>query len=386
MIFPLVIAARFLRSGKGQTILITLGIAIGVSVQIFIGLLIQGLQSSLIDKTIGSSPHITITSTEDNRLIQGWESYMDVIRSADSRISNISAAADGAAFVKTANKNEPVLLRSLQLDKANAIYKIKESLYEGNMPDKANQILMGKELKNILGVKKGDRVKLFTPAGKTVELEITGFYDLKVTAVNKSWLISNLKSSQKAFGFGTSITSIEMQVKEVFKADEIAVNISNALAGARVKVEDWKTQNQQLLSGLNGQSVSSYMIQVFVLIAVILGIASVLAISVIQKSRQIGILKAMGIKDRTARLIFLYQGLILGLIGSLAGIALGLGLCIMFTKFALNPDGTPVVPLYINYPFIGLSGGIALISAMTASLIPARKSAKLNPIEVIRNG
>ena len=86
----------------------------------------------------------------------------------------------------------------------------------------------------------------------------------------------------------------------------------------------------------------------------VLGIASVLAITVIQKSRQIGILKAMGIKNRSASLIFLFEGLLLGIMGAILGVALGLGLGYMFTKFALNPDGTPVIELYIDYGFIGL--------------------------------
>ena len=128
------------------------------------------------------------------------------------------------------------------------------------------------------------------------------------------------------------------------------------------------------------------MIQVFVLIAVVLGIASVLAITVLQKSKQIGILKAMGIKDSTSSLIFLFQGLLLGVLGGILGVLLGLGLSFSFTRFALNPDGTPVVPLYIDYGFIALSALIALASSTFAALIPARRSSKLNPIEVIRNG
>ena len=127
------------------------------------------------------------------------------------------------------------------------------------------------------------------------------------------------------------------------------------------------------------------MIQVFVMISVLLGIASVLAITVVQKSKQIGILKAMGIKDKTASLIFLFQGLLLGIAGGILGVALGLGLAFVFTKFAVNSDGTPVVPLYIDYKFILLSALIAVGASTLAALIPARKSLKLNPIEVIRN-
>ncbi len=128
------------------------------------------------------------------------------------------------------------------------------------------------------------------------------------------------------------------------------------------------------------------MIQVFVLVSVILGIASVLAISVSQKSRQLGILKAMGIRDRVASLIFLLQGFILGIFGAIVGVGFGLGLAYAFTKFAVNPDGTPVIELFIDPQFIIISALIALLSATLAALIPARSSSRLSPIEVIRNG
>ena len=149
---------------------------------------------------------------------------------------------------------------------------------------------------------------------------------------------------------------------------------------------DWKAQNAELLSGLNGQSVSTIMIQIFVLISVVLGIASTLAITVLQKSRQIGILKAMGINDSNASLIFIFQGLILGIFGGLLGMALGYGLLQSFTTFAKAADGTPIIPIEFDIPFILASGSIAVFSALLASFIPARKSKKLSPIEVIRNG
>lgn len=127
------------------------------------------------------------------------------------------------------------------------------------------------------------------------------------------------------------------------------------------------------------------MIQVFVMISVLLGIASILAITVVQKSKQIGILKAMGIKDKDSSLIFLFRGLLLGVLGAILGVALGLLLAFTFTKFALNPDGTPVVPLFIDPMFITFSAVIAVAASVIAALIPARNSSKLSPIEVIRN-
>lgn len=388
MRFAFKIAARFLKSNKGQTMLIALGIAIGVSVQVFIGSLITGLQKSLINKTVGNSSQITLVSNKDHRTIDDWKTKIDNIKLSDSRIKYISPAADSSAFIKYKDKTDPILLRGFQFKAANNIYNIKDKIYEGKQPVKDNEALIGKELSKNLNIKVGDSFEVITPSGNKAELLVTGLYDLKVANINNSWVLTNLYTSQNLFSLGSSITSIEMKLdeKDIFNADLIAGNINNKLSDSSVKVENWKSQNEELLSGLKGQSSSSIMIQVFVLIAVVLGIASVLAITVLQKSKQIGILKAMGIKDRVASMIFLSEGFILGIIGALLGVGLGIVLSISFTKFALNPDGTPVVPLYINYKFIALSGFIALASATLAALIPARRSSKLNPIEVIKNG
>jgi len=209
-------------------------------------------------------------------------------------------------------------------------------------------------------------------------------FDLSVASLNKSWVITTLGTAQSMFSMGDKVTGIDMQVDDVFAADTLGTSIRGIL-GSDLKVDNWKDQNAQLLSGLSGQSVSSLMIQVFVMISVLLGIASILAITVVQKSKQIGILKAMGIKDSTASLIFLFQGLLLGIGGAILGVILGLLLAFVFTKFALNPDGTPVVPLYVDYRFIAISALIAVGASTLAALIPARKSSKLDPIEVIRN-
>lgn len=379
------IATRFLKSSKGQTALIVLGIAVGVSVQIFIGSLIQGLQKSLVNKTIGNSPQITISFDTADKTISNYLVTINQIKNTEDRVKNISVSSDVPALVKENAENYSVLIRGMNLEDSDKIYHIKNRIYEGREPSSNLEVMIGKELKEELGAKLGDELQIVTNSGEINTLTITGFYDLNVASLNKSWLITTLETTQKISSQEGKITGIEMQVTEIFKADEIAANIQSLL-GNNYQVDNWKAENAELLSGLNGQSISSIMIQVFVLIAVALAIASVLAISVIQKSKQIGILKAMGIKDKTASLIFLFQGLILGIMGAILGVILGLLLGVAFTKFAVNADGTPVVDLYISYSFMGLSALIAIASATIASLIPARRSSKLNPMEVIRNG
>ncbi|PXF34104.1 permease, partial [Mesotoga sp. SC_NapDC] len=198
--------------------------------------------------------------------------------------------------------------------------------------------------------------------------------------------ISTIGTAQSVGKLGDAVTLIEMQVSDVFRADENASAILERLSRSALLVTDWKSQNEDLLSGLNGQSVSSIMIQVFVIIAVSLGIASVLAVTVVQKSRQIGILKAMGLKDSTTSFVFLFQGLALGIVGAVVGIAFGILLIIMFSTFAVGTDGEPIIRISLSYGFVMLSALIAIGASTIAAMVPARRSSKLSPVEVIRNG
>lgn len=377
MKFAFSVAKRFLGYNKGQTIMIMVGIAIGVSVQIFIGLLITGLQESLIDKTVGSTPHITITQ-EDEMSFYDFEINNDAFTAVVYQV-------DGPVFALNGEDDASVLLRGLSSD-GDKLYKLSDKLVEGRMPTIKNEVIIGLGLKDKLNVKLNEELTLRTISNQTVDVKVVGIVDLKVDSINNSWVLSTLPTAQSLFEIDDEITSIAIQVDDVFAADSLAEEIKANLPVTDLKVINWKEQNEDLLSGLNGQSISSIMIQVFVLVSVVLGIASVLAITVLQKSKQIGILKAMGIPDNTASLIFLFQGLILGFYGAVLGVLFGLGLILSFTTFARNPDGSALIPINFDITFILFSGSIAILSALIASFIPAARSKKLSPIEVIRNG
>ncbi|MDR7869386.1 MAG: ABC transporter permease [Tissierellaceae bacterium] len=379
------IATRFLKSSKGQTALIVIGIAIGVSVQIFIGSLIDGLQLSLIDKTIGSSSHITIQPSGRENYFEDNDGVASKLRE-DDRFSAVSKSLDASGFVLQDEETYPVLMRGFEFENANDIYKFDEKLIEGNLPSSSMEILLGKNLVEELGIKLGENISFLTPDGRYLEPKLVGIFDLKVASLNKTWSISTIENVGEIFEKEGSLSTIETQIEEVFDADIIAEGLDSYLQEFNLESSNWKVQNEELLSGLAGQSASSIMIQVFVLLAVLLGIASVLAISVVQKSRQIGILKAMGIKDKDASLIFLFQGLLLGVIGAIIGTGLGITFSFIFSTFVKNPDGTSLVPFYLDIKFVSISVVIAIASSTIAALIPARKSSKLNPIEVIKNG
>lgn len=387
MKLALQIAIRFLKSSKLQTLTIILGIAVGVSVQIFIGALIGGLQKGLIDTAIGNSSQVTIQHEQSGFLIDDYQMILPTVAEADSNIRIVSPAVDGAGAAVVGAKTQPILLRGFDYQMANDIYQFDEKLVSGNLPNGMNQVAIGRDLAQTLSLGLNETMDIQIPLIGLQTMRVVGIYDFGSVQVNRSWIITTLASAQTALAINTNqVTSIEMQVKQVYEADKTAERVINTLSNPNLMVDNWKALNADLLSGLQGQSTSSLMIQVFVMISVVLGIASVLAITVMQKSKQIGILKAMGLQDKDASYVFLFEGGILGFFGAIMGVLLGLALAFAFSTFAKGADGKPIIDLYIDYGFVALSALIATLASILAALIPARKSSKLSIIEVIRNG
>ena len=269
---------------------------------------------------------------------------------------------------------------------ADEIYGFTDSLYSGKIPGGNNEIIIGRELQEEYVYSLGDELQISIPGDKTVTCLITGFFDLGVQQLNRSWIITDIETAQDLFGYGDAVTDIEIHVTDYFDADSLAASITTMMDNPALKVSNWKDENEQLLSGLQGQSISSLMIQIFIVVSVVIAISAILAITVFQKSRQLGILKAMGIKDRSASLIFIYEGLIIGLIGSISGVILGVGLLYGFDAGTSQPGSPSLIDLYIDPWFIVLSWGIAVLASVIAALVPARRSLRLNPIDVIREG
>jgi lipoprotein-releasing system permease protein len=402
------IAWRFLMSAKKQTIVIVLGIAVGVSVQVFIGSLISGLQKDLVDTAIGSTSQLTIQSDIDRDVaisdtvsisipVITDELLADEVRAYSDVFDSVTETLSVIGFVEKEGIEKQVLFRGLDLENAEGIYKFEseEKIVFGRVPAADDEIMLG--LGFLTEYEEND-IDLFDENNPiTIEItrqgsseidvfKVVGFFDLGVQALNNSWGVGTLGGAREIYGTDAYIiSSIEMQLTDPFLAEQLALELDNGL-DSTYTTSNWMVEQASLLSGLQGQSISSLMIQVFVIIAVVLGIASTLAITVIQKSKQIGILKAMGLTDRDASFVFLFEGTILGIFGAIAGVLLGVGLSVSFVTFAIDATtGDPVVPLFISPSFIALSAGIALFASILSAFFPALRSSKMTVIEVIRN-
>lgn len=384
MFASLRIAWRFLKDSKAQTMIIILGIAIGVSVQIFIGLLSKGLETTLLNKFIGNSPHITVYFAKGG--IEDWQSKKSKIKAVSKDIDVVAPVAEQQAFIKLTDIKEPARIRGFIPEDLNKLYGIKSKVYEGKMIENNGQALIGRELKERLDLKLGDKLSIVTIDKKNIELTIVGFYDLESAGLNRFWIFTDLKTAQDLVGFGDKVTSIEIGIVNPYLADSLSKKVSSSLNDKDLKVQNWKDENKLLLSGIIGQKICTVIIQFFVLLAAVLSIVSVLGITVTQKYKQIGILKAMGIRDGSAAFIFLMQAFILGIIGT----ALGVGLAMMYIKgfntYIVTAEGKPVVDIVIDNKFIIVSGLIDIAASTLAAFLPAVKTYRLSPVEIIKSG
>jgi lipoprotein-releasing system permease protein len=383
VLLPFKIAWHFLLDKKLQTILVIFGIAIGVSVQIFIGLISQGLEKTLVDKTLAYSPHITVYSIGGG--FSDWQKEADEIRSNFSEVKEISPNVNEQAWIKLGKMTIPILVRGFNIPDTDRLYNITAAIYEGGPPVNNNEVLIGKELAERLGVKVGDEVSIITLGRQSATMKIVGLYDFGVAKINNVWVISNITTAQNFIGFDDKVTGIEIEIDDPFQADAVSRRMSSVLSGEKLSVSNWKGQNQLLVSAIEGQKLVTIVIQFFILLATIISIFNILTINVFQKSKQVGILKAMGFSDFSSSLVFFYQALLL----SLVGISLSLGILAIFlkgfNKYIVTAQGLPLVNVTVDFRFITLSVLIFLVASMATAIFPALRCIKLNPIEVIKN-
>ena len=207
-----------------------------------------------------------------------------------------------------------------------------------------------------------------------------GVFDLGNKDVNQRWVFVPMRSAQSLLDLPGAVSTIEVRVKDFFAADDAARAI---VAKTGLAADSWTVLNRSLLIGLRSQNASSWMIQVFIIIAVALGIASVLVVSVVQKSKEIGILKAVGTSTARVRRIFLIQGGIVGMFGAVAGAALGAGLSLLFSSFAQNPDGSATFPVDLGPERFIAATLVATLTGLIAAVAPAARAARLDPAKAI---
>ena len=398
-------AVRFLRDGRMQSLLIIIGVGVRVAVTVFLSALINGLQANLIAQTLGSQAHIvvrapdevarpqledtpdtTVLARGDNppqrmRSILGWQQQLETIARTPGVIAS-APIASGAAFASRGGASRAVLVRGSDLARLIGIIPLDRKLVAGAMPVQGPDALIGVKLAADLGLDVGDKLRLTTAEGVSEVYAVRGIFDLGNKDVNARWVVLPLRGAQTLLGLEGGVTELDLSVDAVFTASDIAARIQRDTG---LVADSWMEVNAQLLTGLRSQSSSSLMIQVFVILAVAMGIASVLVVSVIQRQRDIGILRAMGTSRARVLRIFLIQGGIVGVLGAVIGSGIGGALALLFEKLSANPDGTPQFPLQLDLALLVGTAVMAIATGLVSAFLPARRAARLDPAVAIRS-
>jgi len=403
--FELFVALRFLREGRTQTALILGGATVGVAVIIFLSALITGLQATLVDLTLSSQAHVVLKrpdrqtridpppggeavvarvekAPEREKSIEQWQAALAQVRATPGVLAATPTAA-GSAFAARGEQSRSVALRGLDPASFGSVIRLDDKIVAGRFRVEGTEAVIGVVLAHDLGLEVGDKLRLSTAQGRGDVFTVSGIFDVGNRDVNQRWVLVPLRQAQTLLDLAGGVTTLEAKVADVFGAEATAQALG---AATGLTADSWMKLNQQLLSGLQAQSSSSAMIQVFVVIAVALGIASVLGVSVIQKRGEIGILKATGTSTGTVKRIFLIQGAIVGVVGSLAGGLIGAGLSTFFAHAVKNPYGESLFPVALTPGLYLAASAVALVTGLASAWYPARHAARLDPATVIRHG
>ncbi len=401
--FEWIVAFRFLREGRTQTALIVVGVAIGVAVIVFMSALLTSLQANLIRRTLTAQAHIQLLPTEELarplrqvvnaeilatvqrptqrlRSIDQWQTLMAGLDEWRD-IESVSPTVTGSAFLIRGDASKGVSMIGVLPERYYQIVPLPEKITSGEARLSAEDAIIGEELAKDFGLAIGDDLRLTTGQGGDVTLQVSGIVDLGNKGANSRNVYVSLRTAQSQLGLAGGATTLDLTVTDVYAAERIAQAVE---AATGIKAESWIKTNGQFFQAVNAQTISNTTIRVFVALSVAMGIASVLVVSVVQKSREIGILRAMGTTRGQILRVFLTQGAVIGFLGSLAGCGLAWTAVQLWLSLTRNPDGTSLFPLAVEPSLMVVAAVIATIVGVLAAAIPAINAARLDPVVAIR--
>lgn len=396
-------ALRFLGEGRLQTGFIVGGITIGVAVIVFMSAMLAGLEANFIRRVLTSQPQIQILPPEQvaRPLRNGLHEIEDAIVQRPSQriisinqwqmiarrmealpeVTAVAASMTGSALAVRGAASRSVSVVGIEPESYLRIVRLSDYMVAGRLRLTSDDIVIGTELARDLGATVGDKLLLNGASGANRLLTITGLFDLGNKGANHRNTYVALRTAQSLLGAIGGVTEIGLSVRDIYAAETIAREIE---ASNAVEADSWIKTNAQFFTAVQAQKNTNTLIRLFVGLSVAFGIAAVLVVSVIQRSKDIGILRAMGATRGQILRLFLLQGGLLGFAGSLSGSALGAAALIYWHSIARQADGSELFPLIIAPGLFVATALLATATGVVSAMAPALRASRLDPVEAIR--
>jgi lipoprotein-releasing system permease protein len=382
------------------------GVTLGVAALIATLAVMTGFKEDLRDKILGTNSHIVISDrTRDT--MKDYRAALDRVK----KVPHVLAATPfiyNQVLLTAGGSVSGVVLRGIDPALEPTVTDIQKNLVQGALSDIAKPpgksadgqpippgIIVGKELAARLGTFSGDMINVVSPTGtpgplgiipKIRKFEVVGIFDSGMYEYDSSLAYISIGTAQDFFNLGDTVTGIEVKVDDIFRADRIAKTIEDAL-GFPYWARDWMRLNKNLFSALQLEKMMMFVILILIILVASFNIVGTLTMIVVEKSREIAILKAMGATRREVMRIFMVDGLVIGGIGTIIGIPLGYFVCYLLHAFYTLPSDVyyishlPVTIRAVDVTLVSLS---AVTISFIATLYPSWQAARLNPSEALR--
>lgn len=398
MRYAVKIALRHLMSTPGQTVLLMFGVAIGVSVFVFMSALIGGLATLLTQRTVGNISHVTLEMADRDpvRIVNGsnvqvavqkdlsrreqiriWEPAVRQAEATDGVIA-VSPQIRGSGFVQRGQAVAPVGVIGVEPDRLSAIADVEGAIVSGSGRLTPDAVLIGQTLAEDLGLREGQVIQLRSDRGRERSFRIAGIFALGIASADRQALYMSFSSARALFDLPSGISRVEIKVTPA----EAAPTVAERLRGATgLKATAWTEENAQLFEALGAQGRTGTIVKTFALITIVIGIASAMLLSIVRRRSEIGIMRAVGASRRLILGIFILEGTLVGFGGAVAGAILAWLALLPFPPIAnVEGGGLPIDRGQGDYV---LAIVLTTIAAAAASILSARRASRVDPVEAI---
>jgi len=365
-----------------------MGVAIGVTALIVVIGVMTGFDKDLRDKIVGNYSHITLSSFKGIDSIE-FENIRKKI-SQNPHVKGLSPYIQGQILLKERNRFFAVGLKGIDPSAEAGVTKIKQYLVSGDLNNLGQDgIIIGRELAQYLGVGLNSQVLVYSPLAKQHSLKVVGIFYSGMYDYDLNLAFTHINTAQAILGMPDKISAVAIKIDNLYLANQVRDELFNVL-GFEYGLKTWMQANQNFFAALKLEKLTMFVILTLIILVASFNIVSTLTVLVVEKTKDIGILKALGMNSSSIRKIFTFEGLIIGGLGTMFGSLGGIGLCGLLKKYQFIKLPQDIyyidrLPVSIElWPDIALIVLAAMVIVLVSTIYPAAKAAQLKPVEALR--